>query len=129
MLEIEQPFVVDIAIEEDTSAGSVDIAESNNVVEALTATQPETAEQDTVSAYIYTVYLFSTRSEEVAEQVNRKFQGAGHDTQIFVSGTGAESRYRIAVSGFESKQTANNFSDSIVRKLGVTGTWIGRERR
>jgi hypothetical protein len=130
MLEIEQPFVVDIAIEEETSAGAVDIVESNNAAtEILTATQPETAEQDTVSAYIYTVYLFSTRAEEIAEQVNQKFQGAGHDTQIFVSGAGAEARYRIAVSGFESKQTADNFSDSIVGKLGVTGTWIGRESR
>ena len=81
-----------------------------------------------MSAYIYTVYLFSTRSEESAEQANRKFQKAGHATQIFASTNDSGSRYRVAVTGFESRQSAQAFSDSIVGKLGVKETWIGRDK-
>jgi hypothetical protein len=82
-----------------------------------------------VSGYIYTVYLFSSQYQEVAEQVNQEFRQAGHDTQIFASETSSGSRYRVAVSGFESRQAAKNFSDTVVGTLGVTGTWIGQESR
>jgi cell division septation protein DedD len=94
-----------------------------------TAVDTETTTQNKVSDYIYTVYLFSSRSEEAAGQVNQKFQKAGHDTQIFASETSSGSRYRVAVSGFESRQAAKNFSDTVVGTLGVTGTWIGQESR
>jgi len=81
------------------------------------------------SGYIYKVYLFSTRDAEVAEQVNRTFQRAGHDTRVFASTTGGVRRYRVVAPGFESRQAAQNFSDAIVGTLGVTESWIGRELR
>jgi len=90
---------------------------------------PETTPKNEVSIYIYTVYLFSTRDEEIAEQINRRFQKAGYDTQIFESTTSSILRYRVAAPGFESKQEARKFSDSIVGKLGVTETWIGKDLR
>ncbi len=77
-------------------------------------------------AYIYTVYLFSTRDEEVAQQANRKFLKAGHDTQIIESTSDSIKHYRVAATGFDSSQAAKKFSDSVVGKYGVTETWIGR---
>ena len=129
-LEIEKPFAVAAVIEEGVSVESLEIVDSDKAaVEETTAAQPEATSQDTVSAYIYTVYLFSSRSEEGAEQANQKFRKAGYNTQIFRSEASLEPRYRVAVTGFESRQAAENFSDSIVGKLGVTGTWIGEGSR
>lgn len=127
-LEIEKPFIVEIA-EEDASDDSLDtFASSNAVTEVIPAAEIETSGRDVVPGNFYTVYLFSSRSEEVARQVNQKFQNAGHDTQIYASETEAGRRYRVAVTGFVSKHAAKNFSDAIVGKLGVTGTWISKER-
>jgi len=127
-LEIEKPFIVEI-VEEDASGDSLDIVVSNNgATEIIPAAETETIGQDVMPGNIYTVYLFSSRSEEVAEQVNQKFQQAGHDTQIYASETDAGQRYRVAITGFVSKHAAKNFSDVIVGKLGVTGTWISKER-
>ena len=84
---------------------------------------------EALSAYVYTVYLFSTGSFEIADQVNRKFQQAGYDTLIYQRGIGSESRYRIAGPGFESRRAAETFADSMVGKLGISDTWIGRELR
>jgi cell division septation protein DedD len=78
--------------------------------------------------YIYTVYLFSTRSEEAANEVNQRFQKAGHKSKIITSGKEPSLRYRIAVSGFKSRQSAKEFSNSMVGKLGISDTWIGKER-
>lgn len=78
--------------------------------------------------YIYTVYLFSTRSEETANEVNQRFQKAGHKSKIITSGKEPSIRYRIAISGFESRQSAKDFSSSVVGKLGISDTWIGKER-
>jgi hypothetical protein len=129
-LEIEKPFAVETVTKESASGDSVDVIDGNNTgTEELTATEPETSSPDTESADVYTVYLFSSRSEEGAEQVNQKFRKAGYNTQIYKSVAGLEPRYRVAVSGFKSKQAAQNFSDSIVGKLGVTGTWIGQGGR
>ena len=79
------------------------------------------------SERVYTVYLFSTRSEEVAIKANLKFQKANHNTQIITSNDGSVVRYRVAVSGFTSLQTAKDFSSSIIGKLGVSDTWIGKQ--
>ena len=128
-LEIEKPFIVEMAIEEGASGESLDNVGSNNAVtEVIPAAGTEVTGQDTMLGNIYTVYLFSSRSEEVAEQVNQKFHQAGHDTQVYASETDAGRRYRVAITGFVSKHAANNFSDAIVGKLGVTGTWIRKER-
>jgi len=106
------------ASEEDVGSPAVDTN-----VDEIVAT--EAIDQKNSPGYQYTVYLFSTRSEEVAEQVNRKFQDAGHKTQIKVSENDSVTRYRIAVSGFSSPQAAKNYSDSIIGTLGIKDTWIG----
>ena len=72
--------------------------------------------------------MFSTRSEEVANEVNRELQQAGHDTRIIVSTKETPARYRVAVSGFNSRQEASEFSSSIVGTHGIRDTWIGRDR-
>ena len=129
-LEIEKPFIIELAIEDDAAGNSPDTVESDTAAnDELIATEPVKTVQEAQSAYVYTVYLFSTRSQDVADQVNQKFQDAGHDTQVYETTSGSGSRYRIAVTGFESRQAAEDYSDSMVGKLGVTGTWIGKESR
>jgi len=128
-LEIEKPFIVEMAIEEGDSGESLDNVDSNNTVtEVIPATGAEVTAQDTALGNIYTVYLFSSRSEEAAEQVNQKFHKAGHHTQVYASETDAGRRYRVAITGFVSRHAAKNFSEVIVGKLGVTETWIRKER-
>lgn len=80
-------------------------------------------------AYIYTVYLFSTRSEEAAKQLNVKFQEAGHASEIVASEADSVTRYRLVVSGFDSLQSAKEYSRSIVGKFGVADTWIGKRKQ
>ncbi|MCP4188542.1 MAG: SPOR domain-containing protein [Gammaproteobacteria bacterium] len=77
----------------------------------------------------YTVYLFSSRSEKNAEKIDRKFQEAGYKTQIYEHESGKIIYYRIALPGFETRQAAEDFSQSIIGKLGVRDTWIGKARR
>ena len=128
--EIEKPFTVETAIEKEFSGGSPDTVDSNMrpAVEVI-KTESGASTQEQMSEYVYTVYLFSTRSEEIAKQVNKKFHNAGYDTEIYESKSGSESRYRIAASGFESRQAAQKFSDSIVGKHGIKTTWIGKSKR
>jgi hypothetical protein len=116
------------APEEDvpSHARDADVDEVAASGETTTA-KTEASGQENLPDYQYTVYLFSTRSEDVAEQVNRKFQAAGHKTQIKVSETDSVTRYRIAVPGFSSAQSAKNYSDSIIGTLGIKDTWIGKE--
>ena len=156
--EIEMPFVVGTVNEKSLSGRSTDSAAIHEPTPAQTEVVVEQAGTDiagnadssagsatedsgtskrdskvvapeALSAYVYTVYLFSTGSFEIADQVNRKFQQAGYDTQIYQRGIGSESRYRIAVPGFESRRAAETFADSMVGKLGISDTWIGRELR
>ena len=126
----ERPPGVEAVMEQSVSGESLDNVGSNYAAtEIIPAAVTETTGQDTVPGNIYTVYLFSSRSEEVAGQVNQKFQKAGHDTQVYVGTIGAELRFRVAVSGFETRQAAKNYSDAIVGTLGVTETWIRQESR
>ena len=90
---------------------------------------PDLIAKDETSPYIYTVYLFSTRSKDTAQQVNEKFLKADYETQIVVSETDSVIRYRIVVSGFSSLQAATEFSESIVGKYGVSDTWIGKDKK
>ena len=92
-----------------------------------TAGKPGPPADKNPPARLYTVYLFSTRSEAVAKKVNQKFKKAQHNTQIITSNDGTVTRYRVAVPGFTSLQAARNFSRSIIGKLGVKDTWIGRQ--
>lgn len=72
----------------------------------------------------YVVYLFSARSLEEAEKVNRRLLKAGHNTRIFeVTGDGVQ-RFRVGLDGLASKAEAKRFSDSVEGKLGITETWI-----
>lgn len=133
-LEIEKPFFIEQVIEDEVAGNSPEAVESDNtandeLIETEIVNGPVKAAQETQSTHVYTVYLFSTRSKDVADQANQKFQDAGHDTQIYETTGDSGSRYRIAVSGFESRQAAEDYSDSIVGNLGVTGTWIGKESR
>jgi len=128
--EINNPVTVEATIEEKSPSDAIDGDDGKiGASEEVTKAETEPATQEDLPGYIYTVYLFSTRSEEVAEQVNRKLQEAGHDTQIYVSETDSVTRYRIVVSGFKSAKTAKEFSNSIVGKLGIRDTWIGKERQ
>jgi len=114
-----QPEVV-----EETESGTQISSSDDQTGISEAAAEPATKASD----YVYTVYLFSTRSEEVAEQVNKKFEQAGHESRILVRKDEDPIRYRIAVSGFESRQSANEFADSMVGKLGIRDTWIGKDR-
>jgi len=126
-LEIEQPFILESGGEEVMPSVLHDSGDSE--IAGLPETKSGTTAKDEGSAYIYTVYLFSTRDEEVAQKTNQIFLKAGHDTQIIESTTGSTLRYRIAATGFESNQAAKDFANSIVGKFGVTDTWIGRNRQ
>ena len=77
---------------------------------------------------VYTVYLFSGGSEESAQNANRRFLDANYKTQIITSTDGGIIRYRVGVPGFKSYQAAQDFSSSIVGKLGVKDAWIGKQR-
>jgi hypothetical protein len=128
-LKIEKPFILEAGGEEVTPTDINDTDDTGIVVlpetELETSAKNEGAKNEG-STYVYTVYLFSTRDEEVAQKTNQKFLKAGHDTQIIQSTTGSTLRYRVAATGFESNQAAKDFANSIVGKLGITDTWIGR---
>ena len=125
----EKSFVAATVVAPDAAGESVEVVEDNVASGQTSAAQTETTPKIELSHYIYTVYLFSTRDAEVAAEVNRKFQQAGHDTRIIESTTGSVLRYRVVAPGFESRQAARNFSDAIEGTLGVTETWIGKELR
>ncbi|MDH3632532.1 MAG: SPOR domain-containing protein [Gammaproteobacteria bacterium] len=105
----------------DTEEG---IAATEDTATNASDPEPEEAKNN----YIYTVYLFSTGSEDVANEANQRFQKAGHKSIIITNGKEPSIRYRVAVSGFESRQSAKDFSNSVVGKLGISDTWIGKER-
>jgi len=124
----EQPFITETAVEtEDVVEAPAALEDDLAVTEETAADESEPAADYETGKYIYTVYLFSTRSEEVANEVNQRFQGAGHESEIIVTGQDDTTRYRVAVSGFRSRQAAEEFSDSVVGKLGIRDTWIGYE--
>jgi RND family efflux transporter MFP subunit len=129
-LEIPEPAATEKKTETNGNddAGYGDESGVATISEGRSAVSPEPAGDD-ASAYIYTVYLFSTRSEEVANQVNERFQDQGHPTEILISENDGSVRYRIGVTGFESLQSANGYSASIVGTLGVSKTWIGKDSR
>ncbi len=134
----QEPFITALETVQpvpDTNADAEqETVETETASQALTtdeqaeASQPEAAPAAGTSGFVYTVYLFSTRSDEVAERVNKKFQQAGHQTRILIRENENPVRYRIAVPGFESRQSASEFADSIVGKLGIRDTWIGKDR-
>ena len=122
-----EPFINASEIESGITRTEIEAAEEKPAVSINAETsEPETPSD--VNGYIYTVYLFSTRSEEVAEQVNQKLRQAGHDSRILVNENVSPIRYRIAVPGFTSRQSAKEFAASIVGKLGIRDTWIGKDR-
>ena len=123
-LEIEKPFILGPGGAEVTPADISNTGDSGIVV--LPETELGTSAKNEGPAYIYTVYLFSTRDEEVAQKVNQKFLKAGQDTQIIENSASSTLRYRVAATGFKSNQAAKDYANSIVGKFGVTGTWIGR---
>jgi len=128
--EIETPVTVEATIEEEGPSDALDVDDAKIVTsEGVTTVETGLSTEENLSGYKYTVYLFSTRDEDVAEEVNRKFQEAGHDTRIYVSETDSVTRYRIAVPGFKSAQAAQMFSDSVIGKLGIRDIWIGKERQ
>jgi len=126
----EKPFMTEKDIE-DQDPVYVPVTETDDVATTAKTLIDESkpAIEENSSSYIYTVYLFSTRSEEVANEANQRFQSAGHESEIIVTGKDDTTRYRVAVSGFESRQSAQEFSNSVVGKLGIRDTWIGRDRQ
>ena len=126
--ETEQPFITETAIETDDAVDAPAAVEGDlAVAEETVADESEPAAGNETGKYIYTVYLFSTRSEDRANEVNQRFQDADLESEIIVMGEDDATRYRIAVSGFRSRQSAREFSDSVVGKLGIRDTWIGYE--
>lgn len=131
-----------IEVDDDTTAvreANSDSGTSGSRTQAVASPDPGTEQADTArqsppatgdiaSAFVYTVYLFSTRSEEVANEVNQKLRDAGHQTLILSSDDRGSTRYRIAVSGFSSRQAARDYSAAIVGKHGIADTWIGRSK-
>ena len=128
--EDDKPFITETEIK---TAGPVDIpaAVEDDIVAAQENVKNESkpATDENTSGYIYTVYLFSTSFEETANKVNQKFQKAGHESEIIVIGQDASIRYRVGVSGFETRQAAREFSNSVIGKLGISSTWIGKDRQ
>ena len=124
-----EPFIAEaIAEQESPEPESAETMPDIAVPEDSETVEAETDPAKKASAYTYTVYLFSTRSEEVADEVNQRFQQAGHKSRILVNENDSPIRYRIAVPGFESRQSALDFADSVVGKLGIKDTWIGKDR-
>ncbi len=78
--------------------------------------------------YVYTVYLFSTRSAEIADEVNRKFRARGVESRVLHTSADSVSRYRIGVTGFGDLDAAKNYSASVAGTLGIAKTWIGKNR-
>jgi len=128
--EDDKPFISETDIK---IASPVDIpaAVEENIVVAKENVKNESkpATDENKSGYIYTVYLFSTRSEEAANEANQRFQKAGHKSKIITSGKEPSLRYRVAVSGFETRQSAEDFSNSMIGRLGISDTWIGKDRQ
>jgi len=93
-----------------------------------TGSQAMPKAEDPSTDYVYTVYLFSTASAEVADQVNEEFQRAGHESSVMVT-TGPEgTHYRVGITGFESRQAARQYAESIPATLGITDAWVSRVR-
>ena len=124
VVSIDETEVETASFPETPAAAEGDMAAAEETAANAPAPEPEEGRNN----YIYTVYLFSTRSEDVANEVNQRFQKAGHKSKIITSGKEPSIRYRVAVSGFESRQSAQDFSSSVVGKLGISDTWIGKER-
>jgi hypothetical protein len=124
-LEIEKPFILEAGNEEVIPTDVNDTGATETLVRP--ETELGTSAKKEGPAYVYTVYLFSTRDEEVAQKANQRFLKAGHNTQIIESTAGSTLHYRVAATGFESNQAAKDFANSIVGKFGITDTWIGRD--
>lgn len=86
------------------------------------------ATNDMESEFIYTIYLFSTRSKKIATEVNQKLRTAGQQTLILATDSGENTQYRIAIPGFKTRQAAQDYSASIVGKYGIEDTWIGKRK-
>ncbi len=127
--DIEQPFAVDPPPAEDLAAGATagEARLAENQADALGSS--ENGEPLAGPVEVFSVYLFSSRSADAADDVNQRFRGAGFESQVVQVSDGAETRYRVAVSGFPSRRAAQNFADAIVGRLGISDTWIGRAIR
>ena len=124
------------AAEVDAAAG-VDAGSHSGAANTETAPADETGTTPVASAeagggvkstYSYTVYLFSTGSQRVADEVNQQLHDAGHDTRIIVTGNDSETRYRIAMPGFENRDEAEVFAAAMLGNYGIGSTWIGRQK-
>jgi len=113
----------------DSGSGEVDRNLQSKAAEGDQPGESKGADGGAKSDQIYTVYLFSTRSEDVAHQVNEKFNNEGYATTIITGENESLTRYRLGVTGFDTLSAAQEFSDSIVGKLEISKTWIGKDAR
>lgn len=120
-----KPVVPVIKIEAETLADASNIDNSERT-KAEAPSQVRESEDNPSSDYSYTVYLFSSRSIDVAESVNENINKAGYDSEIVTSTSNSITRYRVVVAGFNTRKQAQEFSDSIVGTLGIGDTWIGK---
>jgi len=114
---------------EDSGSGEVDRNLQSKAAEGDQPGESKAADGGDKSGQTYTVYLFSTRSEDVARQVNERFNNEGYATAIITSDNESLTRYRIGVAGFDTLSAAQEFSDSVVGKLDISKTWIGKDAR
>ena len=94
--------------------------------EAVPAAIPASAASVAADEYVYTVYLFSTRSADIAGEVSEKFRKLGYDTEVIQTKAESVTRYRVAVTGFSDLDAAREYSESVTGTLGVDQTWIGK---
>ena len=100
-------------------------AEQPRAAETRQTETEETPSRPASAAGAYALYLFSSRSAEVAEAISRQLQTAGVGARVYAVDTGAEVRYRVAVPGFETRGAAETFSESVIGRFGITDAWVG----
>ncbi len=104
------------------------LPDNNAMTEEPVSTEVDSTALQKRPEFDYIVYFFSYASEKRAEKTNSKFHEAGYKTQIYEYKGDETSYYRIALPGFESRQAAEQFSESMIGKLNIKDTWIDKIR-
>ena len=126
----QEEDIADVASEE-SEAGSIEVADVADLAkneQALLSSSELSAQEKHLGIVRgkgrYTVFLFSTRLPEKAESLNHDLHKASYPSEVREKFSKGVMRYRVAVSDFVKKKDAENFSNSIKGRYGITGTWI-----
>ncbi|MGH8553601.1 MAG: SPOR domain-containing protein, partial [Methylococcales bacterium] len=74
----------------------------------------------------WSVNLMSFPDEAVAKKQVENMSRKGISAAIQRTNISGKNWYRVRIPGFKSKQEAQDYSESVVRKLGLSGTWVSR---